>query len=66
MMLEQLFYTPVMSIADSQKSLEEGYPSALGITNQFEELGIIKEVTGKKRDKRFVYAEYLTILSQGT
>lgn len=31
-----------------------------------EELGIIKEITGKERHKIFVYDEYLSILSKGT
>ncbi len=28
--------------------------------------GILQEITGKKRDKRFIYAEYISILSEGT
>ena len=32
----------------------------------FESLGILKEVTGKKRGRRFIYAQYLAILEEGT
>jgi len=28
--------------------------------------GILKEITGKKRDKRYIYADYISILSEGT
>lgn len=32
----------------------------------FEKAGILKEITGRKRDKRYIYAEYVNILSEGT
>lgn len=31
-----------------------------------EELGIVREITGKERHKVFVYKEYMEILSRGT
>jgi hypothetical protein len=30
------------------------------------ELGIVREVTGRRRDRVFVYDEYVRILSEGT
>ncbi len=30
------------------------------------ELGIVREVTGRSRDRVFVYDEYVRILSEGT
>ncbi|MCF7799841.1 Fic family protein [Candidatus Babeliales bacterium] len=65
-LLNKLFYMPLISIKDIQKALEIGYQTASDIIEQFERIGILKEITGKKRNRKFVYAEYLNILSQGT
>jgi Fic family protein len=65
-LLSQLFYTPIVSIADVQKTFKVTTPTASHLINQFVDLGIMREVTGKKRAKRFVYSQYLAILSEGT
>jgi hypothetical protein len=31
-----------------------------------EKLGLVKEITGRKRDRLFSYANYLDIISEGT
>lgn len=31
-----------------------------------EDLGLVRELTGKKRNRLFAYAKYLEILSEGT
>ncbi|MDO9528913.1 MAG: hypothetical protein Q7J27_07125 [Syntrophales bacterium] len=36
------------------------------LVSQFEKTGILEEITGRKRDKRYMYAEYVNILSEGT
>lgn len=41
-------------------------PTVLRSLNVLEELGIVREATGKDRHKVFVYDEYLGILSRGT
>ncbi|MFA6527393.1 MAG: Fic family protein [Candidatus Babeliales bacterium] len=66
MLLDKLFYTPLLDISDIQKAFNLSYPTASGLINQFEAIGILKEVTGKKRGRRFVYVHYLAILSEGT
>lgn len=64
--LERLFYTPVVGVGDLQKEFKLSHQSASNLVNQFEKIGILKEVTGKRRGRRFAYAEYLAILSEGT
>lgn len=64
--LNQLFYTPIVSINALQKKLEISYPTASHLIQQFVELEILKEVTGQKRAKRYIYKKYMDILSQGT
>ncbi len=64
--LDRLFHAPVVSINDVQNALDISFQAASNLITQFETLGIVKELTGKKREKRFGYTKYLTILSIGT
>jgi Fic family protein len=64
--LEQLFYTPVVSIGQLAEHFGISYQASSNVVSQLEKAGIIRELTGRKRDKRFVYREYLNILSEGT
>ena len=41
-------------------------PTVMRALKVLEKLEIVKEVTGKERNKLFVYREYLDILSKGT
>jgi Fic family protein len=65
-LLNKLFYTPVLGIGDVQKEFKLSHQSASNLVSQFEKIGILMEVTGRKRGRQFVYAEYLTILREGT
>ena len=40
--------------------------SMSNLVSQFEKIGILKEVTGKRLGRRFMYEELLAILSEGT
>lgn len=64
--LEQLFYTPVISIGQIAKQFDISYQAASTIVSQLEKAEILRETTGRKRDKRFVYSDYLNILAEGT
>lgn len=64
--LEKLYYTPYVSVNDIAKGFSISYQAASTLVSQLENAGILKEITGRKRDKRYIYAEYLNILSEGT
>lgn len=66
MFLDKLFYNPIIRTKDLQKKLDISYQSAANLISTFEELGILKEISGKKRDKIFSFHKYLEILSEGT
>jgi Fic family protein len=66
MLLDKLFYMPLISVSDVQKEFKLSHQSASNLINQFEKIGILKEITGKKRGRKFVYTKYLKILSEGT
>ncbi len=64
--LEKLFYTPYVSVNDIASDFSITYQAASTLTSQLENAGILKEITGRKRDKRYIYADYLQILEEGT
>ncbi len=33
---------------------------------QFEQLGVVKEITGQKRNRLYSYVEYIRIMNEGT
>ena len=47
-------------------ALKLSIPTVTGALNHLVRLGIAKEVTGKRRARRFGYSRYLKILSEGT
>ena len=64
--LEKLFYTPYVSVNDLAKEFRISFQAAATLVSQLEGAGILREVTGRKRDKRYIYKQYLSILEEGT
>lgn len=57
---------PIMGIQQAVKALSLT-PATVGkAVEHLENLGILREVTGKQRDRLYAYHEYLQILSEGT
>lgn len=63
---ESLKSRPIQSIASVSKSAGISFPAASSAMDTLIELGIVRELTGKRRDRVFVYKRYLDILSAGT
>jgi Fic family protein len=57
---------PIANTATMKKTTGLALPSVLRALKNLEEMGLVKEITGKERNKIFVYSEYLEILSRGT
>lgn len=66
LLLDQLFFTPIISIRIAQEKLQISYPAASTIVHILEDAGILHETTGKKRGRRFAFQEYIDLLSEGT
>lgn len=64
--LEQLFHTPTVSIGQIAERFNISYQAASTLVSQLEKAKILRETTGRKRDKRYVYSDYLDILAEGT
>jgi Fic family protein len=57
---------PILSIPDICKRTGLSFPAATNGMALLEKLGTVRELTGKLRNRIFVYDRYLQILSEGT
>ena len=57
---------PIASLQELVRRTELSFPAVSAGMKVLEQLGIARELTGKKRNRRFGYDTYLAILSEGT
>ena len=57
---------PISNTSKIRERCNISLPTVLRNLSILEDLGIIKEVTGKDRHKIFIYTDYLDLLNQGT
>ena len=57
---------PIANIAAIAKALKLSIPTVTVALNHLVRIGIVEEVTGKKRDRLFTYSRYFNIVSEGT
>jgi Fic family protein len=62
-LLKQLYSQPIMNTAQIAKGLDVSHQSASALARSFEELGIFKELTGFKRNRLFVFSDYLSLFT---
>jgi Fic family protein len=65
-LLDILFQRPVIRVKDVQETLKTSYQNANKIVSRLVSLEILKEITGQKRNRQFVYEPYRKILAEGT
>ncbi|KYC43647.1 cell filamentation protein Fic [Scytonema hofmannii PCC 7110] len=56
---------PLFSITHAKNELGLTIPTVTSALKNLESLGMVKEITGRRRDRLFVYNEYLSILNEG-
>lgn len=64
-LLDYLFIKPHLSVQEIADHFDTSYQTAQTLITHFVKNGILKEITGQKRYKRFRYWEYLDCLSEG-
>lgn len=57
---------PLFSITRAADDLGLTRPTIVSCVKHLEQLGIIAETTGRRRDRTFIYVDYLSILNEGT
>lgn len=61
LIINHLFQRPIIDARIAKQLTGLSLPSVYKLINELEELGIIKEITGGKRGKLFVFHEYLDL-----
>jgi Fic family protein len=57
---------PILSIAAAGEKIGITFPTVAGAVDHMQQLGIMREITGKLRSRLFAYGGYLDILNEGT
>jgi Fic family protein len=65
-LLDFLFIKPHLSIHDLAEHFQMTYQTSQKLINHFVKMEVLREITGKKRDRRYSYWQYLNYLSEGT
>lgn len=63
-LLRHLFSQPAMSANQIAGRLDITHQSASSLIKTFEEMEILREITGRKKNRFFVFSEYLSLFSQ--
>ena len=61
--LERLYLTPILSVADVRNITGTSYTAANQLVARFVDAGILEEATGYQRNRQFRYAPYIHIFS---
>lgn len=64
MVLEQFFRRPIMQVNDIRAMLNVSYPAANSLMNKFVEHGLVEEVTGQARNRRFRFSPYIDLFAE--
>ena len=62
--LESLFDRPIVSVGDVQTMMGTTYAAANNLVARLNELGILIEVTGQARNRRFRYEPYIRLFTE--
>lgn len=65
-LLDRLFEKPIVSVSDAAAYLNVSRQSALQLVKKFAQIGILKEITGKQRYRKYIFLDYIDIIARGT
>jgi Fic family protein len=57
---------PIIGIVPASRELKITHPTVMKAIGNLQRLGVVKEVTGKRRGRLFAYTRYMNILNRGT
>jgi Fic family protein len=63
-LLDYLFEKPLINVREAEQLMGVSYVTAAGIIGNMEEAGLLKEITGQKRNKVFRYEPYISIFKR--
>lgn len=62
--LDHLFEQPVINVGSLQKALDVSWPTANKLVQQLSNRGVLKEMTGQRRNRVFRYDPYLALFAE--
>jgi Fic family protein len=65
-LIDLLFITPLISVREISDKLNISKEAANELVKKFEKINILKEITGKRRYKKFSFVPYIEIIARGT
>lgn len=63
---ENMQRKPIISIGATAKALKLSVPTVTAAFHRLVKIGVVEEITGKKRDRVFAYSRYFNLVSEGT
>jgi Fic family protein len=57
---------PILGMLPASKQLKVSHPTAMKALTHLQDLGIVREITGRRRNRLFAYSRYMDILNRGT
>lgn len=63
-LLENLYQRPSLNVNDVKMLLKISYPNANALVEKFVSNGLLFEVTGQARNRRFLYSPYIALFSE--
>ena len=63
-LLNELFKSPMVRIKDVEKITGLSNPNAIVLVDKFERAGLLKEITGHRRNRIYIYDEYVKLFSR--
>ena len=66
LLLRHLMKQPVTRVKDIEKAIRISTSKANSLAAEMEKLGVLKQITEGRRNRKFIYNEYVQILSEGT
>lgn len=62
--LDYLYERPITTVRLVEKALDSSYATANKVVQQLVELGLLREMTGYERNRRFAYSPYLAVFAR--
>ena len=63
-LFDHLFEKPIITISLAKEIMDVSYVTASSVVQQMEGFGVLKEITGQKRNKVFRYDPYISLFSR--
>lgn len=65
LLLDELYTRPITSVSEVAKRTGVSFPTANDLIKKFVKFQLLKELTGKQRNRLYVYYPYMDLLSEG-